>query len=206
MGDLKETLKAKKPSYPIIVAFLVGCVIGVLAMIFLPNPMHSTIGNTEENLKRSFLIESAGRSRYLVDAQRAEDEGYAALAALYRAAAQAEGIHASYMLAASGELGNSVENTQAVVENETQESSGIYPQFAEIARHESNTDALRAFTYAAQAEETHAALFADALSLLGTDTPVQYCLCPTCGAIFKDEAPDLCPICGTSGSLFTAYS
>ena len=48
------------------------------------------MSKTEENLKESFAGESQANRKYLAFAKKAEDEGFKAVAKLFRAAAEAE--------------------------------------------------------------------------------------------------------------------
>ena len=49
---------------------------------------------TEGNLKEAFAGESQANRKYLAFAKKADDEGYSQVAKLFRAAAEAETIHA----------------------------------------------------------------------------------------------------------------
>ncbi|MCX8012604.1 MAG: rubrerythrin family protein, partial [Desulfobacterota bacterium] len=50
--------------------------------------------STKENLKEAFAGESQANRKYLAFAQKAEAEGYPQIAKLFRAAAEAETVHA----------------------------------------------------------------------------------------------------------------
>ena len=75
-----------------VIFFLCGCIVGVLLMIFIPNPMQSQVVNTEQNLRRGAIGEGFGASRYLLFAQQAQSAQQPALASLFRAAAQGSSI------------------------------------------------------------------------------------------------------------------
>jgi len=49
---------------------------------------------TEENLKTAFAGESQANRKYLAFAKKAAEEGYSQVAKLFRAAAEAETVHA----------------------------------------------------------------------------------------------------------------
>jgi rubrerythrin len=60
------------------------------------------MSNTQENLEAAFAGESQANRRYLFFADKAEKEGYAQIARLFRAAAEAETVHARNHLEALG--------------------------------------------------------------------------------------------------------
>lgn len=203
MSKFAEKARGVKLSTP--VALLLGCVIGVALMMFIPNPLENTVGGNAYNLGRSQMTEAAAGSRYAALSRQAAAEGEPTLAALFAAASEAESAHAALMLEALGTESTAREAAEEAVRNETNEAQQLYPEYAQLAEHEGDTAAMQAFRYAAAAEETHAALLQDALDA-APGTVVTYYVCPVCGAIFRDAPPKICPVCGTSGTLFMPFS
>ena len=64
------------------------------------------MSNTEKNLKESFAGESQANRKYLAFAKKAEDEGFKQIARLFRAAAEAETVHAHNHLRELGGIKN----------------------------------------------------------------------------------------------------
>ena len=65
--------------------------------------------------------------------------------------------------------------------------------------------AKRMFSWATEAEEVHAQLYARALEMAsqGKDLDVtEFYLCPTCGYIEFGTPPEKCPICKLPGERF----
>lgn len=155
---------------------------------------------TDKNLKESFAGESQANRKYLLFAQKADEEGHKGVAKLFRAAAEAETIHAFSQFKIMGMIKSTEENLKAGIEGETYEFTHMYPGFIEEAKAEGNNAAARAFHYANEAEKSHAKLYEQALGNLAEDK--EYYLCPVCGYIHENEAPEKCPICGTPGSKF----
>jgi rubrerythrin len=159
---------------------------------------------TETDLKEAFAGESQANRKYLAFAKKAEQEGFANVAKLFRTAAEAETIHAHGHLAALDGIHSTAQNLAEAVGGETYEYKEMYPPMlerAEAAGHK----AKRMFGYAVQAEEVHAKLFAAALEAVkgGKDLETTaFYLCPVCGHIELGEPPDVCPICGAKGSKF----
>lgn len=161
------------------------------------------MGRTEEHLKEAFAGESQANRKYLAYAAKADQEGHKQAAKLFRAAAEAETVHAHAHLRALKGVGSTEENLRDAVAGETHEFTNMYPQMIEDAAAEGHKDAERSFRYANVVEETHAELYKGVLAALGSsEEPYPYFVCPVCGHTVGREAPDKCPVCGTAGSKF----
>jgi rubrerythrin len=153
---------------------------------------------TQENLAVAFAGESQANRKYLAFAQAAEKEGYAQIARLFRAAADAETIHAHAHLRNMGGVGTTLENLKSAVAGETYEYTEMYPPMVEQAKAEGHR-AKTMLGFANEAEKVHARLFGEALAALqaGKDlSRMDVYLCPVCGDVEFGEPPDKCPICG----------
>lgn len=157
---------------------------------------------TRENLKAAFAGESQANRRYLAFARRAQEEGYDQVAKLFRAAAEAETVHAMNHLRALGEVKTTEENLTVAIQGETHEYAEMYPRFLEEARRESDTAAEVSFLGAKAVEEIHARLFRDALENLDRIKPVDYWVCQVCGNTLEGSPPEQCPICGAARESF----
>ena len=89
---------------------------------------------TQENLAVAFAGESQANRKYLAFAQAAEKEGFPQIARLFRAAADAETIHALAHLRNMGGVGTTLENLEAAVAGETYEYTEMYPPMVEQAK------------------------------------------------------------------------
>jgi len=158
---------------------------------------------TSENLREAFAGESQANRRYLAFARKADAEGYPQVAKLFRAAAEAETVHAHAHLRVMGGVGSTEENLGEAVGGETHEFTSMYPGMIAAAKEEGFKKAERSFDYANQVEKIHAGLFQKALDTLGTETEsVDYYVCPVCGNTFEGAQTDPCPICGTPADRF----
>ena len=158
---------------------------------------------TEKNLEEAFAGESQANRKYLAFAKQADKEGYPQAARLFRAAAEAETIHAHAHLRALGGIKGTVENLKAAISGETHEFKSMYPGMIEDAKKEGNKAAEKSFIYANQVEEVHAGLYKKALEDLDKPSRVEcYYVCPVCGYTHENEAPDTCPICGAKKKAF----
>ncbi len=161
--------------------------------------------NTEQNLKDAFAGESQANRKYLAFARKAEQEGYAKVAKLFRAAAAAETIHAHNHLRELKGIKSTRENLQEAINGESYEFQKMYPAMIDDARNEGHQPALRTFSLANEVEKVHAALYTKALAELetnGRNTALDYYVCSVCGYTAEGEAPDECPVCKAKKQAF----
>lgn len=160
-----------------------------------------------DDLMAAFAGESQANRKYLAFAKKADEEGYAQVARLFRAAAAAETVHALTHFRTAGEVKSTEENLKAAIEGEHYENSEMYPSFMKDAEAEGDAKALKSFTWANEAEKIHEMLYREALETLGKpgDT-YDYYICPICGYTHARTAPEKCPVCGALGSKFEKIS
>lgn len=168
-------------------------------------------GTTLENLMAAFNGESNAHARYLAFARKADEEGYAPVASLFRAAAKAEEIHAATHGEVIKKMGgvpkadiaapdvkSTRENLSAAIQGESYERDVMYPEFLKVARQDKNKDALRSFGYAKTAEAEHARIYTEALNNLGAWKGTQkkdFHVCTVCGYTVTEITFDRCPSC-----------
>ena len=161
------------------------------------------MSKSEESLKTAFAGESQANRRYLAFAAKADQEGYPQVARMFRAAAEAETVHAHNHLRALKGIRSTTENLQEAISGETHEFKSMYPEMIEAAQAEGNKEAERTFNYANEVEKVHAQLYTQLLDTLGTSQEsYPYYVCPVCGYTTEKGAPDVCPVCGTKGKMF----
>ena len=158
---------------------------------------------TQDNLKEAFAGESQANRKYLAFAEKADKEGYKQAAKLFRAAADAETVHAMNHLRVLEGVGSTVDNLKAAISGETEEFEDMYPKFIKEAKSEGASDAaIVSFDVANQVEEIHAGLYQKALDSLGNNEDVDYYVCQICGNTVEGSAPDKCPICNAPKNKF----
>ncbi|HOI54534.1 MAG TPA: rubrerythrin family protein [Phycisphaerae bacterium] len=163
------------------------------------------MSNTERNVRAAFAGESQANRKYLAFAKVAEKEGQSQIARLFRAAAEAETIHAHAHLAAMGGIGTTAKNLDEAIHGETYEFEKMYPDFITEAEAEENKTALRMFRWANEVEAIHAALYRKYKAALdaGEALPAtKLYVCDVCGNTVEDEPPDRCPVCGAARKAF----
>jgi rubrerythrin len=161
------------------------------------------MSKTEDALKEAFAGESQANRKYLAFAAKADQEGFTQAAKLFRAAAEAETVHAHAHLRALKGIRSTRENLQEAIAGETHEFKNMYPAMIAAAKAEGHKEAERSFTYANEVEKIHAALYQQMFdNLEGTKESSSYYICPVCGYTAEKEAPETCPICGVKGKMF----
>ncbi len=160
---------------------------------------------TTDNLKSAFAGESQANRKYLAFAKKAEEDGYPQVAKLFRAAAEAETIHALAHLKVLNGVSSTADNLKEAIGGENYEHTTMYPGFIEQAKEEGNRDAVRSFTHANSVEKVHESKYiaaAEAVSK-GEDLPAKKLfVCPICGNVEEEYLPERCVVCGAPGSSF----
>jgi rubrerythrin len=161
---------------------------------------------TEDNLMAAFAGESQANRKYLAFAKKAEADGLKQIAKLFRAAAAAETVHALAHFRVAGHTKDTVTNLQAAIEGEHYEFTTMYPEFIATAIAEGKKGAQVSFERANAVEQTHHALYSEALAAAtaGKDLPpADLYVCEVCGHTVAGEAPDTCPVCGARHEKFS---
>jgi len=157
---------------------------------------------TEKNLLEAFAGESQANRKYLAFAKKAETDGFPQVAKLFRAAAEAETVHAHAHLRALGGIATTEANLREAIGGETHEFTKMYPQMIKDATNEGFDTALRSFTFANAVEKVHADLYQKALSRLGKNEAVDYFVCQVCGNTLEGPPDGPCEVCGAGKAAF----
>ena len=161
---------------------------------------------TNENLQAAFAGESQANRKYLAFANKAEKDGFPQIAKLFRAAADAETVHAHAHLRALGAIKDTVSNLKEAVAGEAHEFKSMYPQFLAEAEKENNKPAITSFKNAMAVEGIHHNLYSQALNSVeaGNDLPSKKIyVCSFCGNTVYGQPPEKCPICNVPKEKFS---
>lgn len=127
---------------------------------------------THNNLKAAFAGESQANRRYEYFALKADQEGFANVAELFRSTARGETSHAFRHLDFLSQVGDPItdlpirsteDNLTSSVAGERYEYQDMYPGMAKIAREEGFEEIANWFDVLAKAERIHATGFEKAL-------------------------------------------
>ena len=176
---------------------------------------------TEHNLLASFAGESQARSRYTLFAQKAIEEGYQQIAAVFMETAEQELSHAKQFFSLleggtvqisagypAGVVGTTVENLAAAAAGEREEWSDLYSNFAQVAREEGFPQIANLYDQIAKVETMHEQRYIRLMERLkageefSSPEPVEW-MCRKCGfTITAKNAPKRCPVCGMDQAWF----
>ena len=162
--------------------------------------------STKDNLAAAFAGESQANRKYLAFAAKADADGLSQIAKLFRAAGDAETVHAHAHLRVLGGINSTTDNLKEAIAGEGHEFKMMYPEFLAAAQAEGDKAAEASFSNALAVEEIHHGLYSDALAKLneGGDLPAESIhVCQVCGNTVYGGAPDTCPICGATKDKFT---
>ena len=177
---------------------------------------------TTANLQSAFGGESQAYQRYKVWGEKAEKDDFPNVGTLFEAIAYAEEVHASNHFEALSNvnedslvasmagfgIGSTAENLQGAIDGENFEIEQMYPSYHTVAQDQNESDALRSFHYALEAEKIHSKLYSEAKEAVenGEDYDLDYVsICEVCGHTVKDNTPDKCPICGATSDEFKEF-
>ena len=127
------------------------------------------------------------------------------IAKLFRAAAQAETVHAHAHLRVMDGIKSTKENLAEAIKGEGFEFQQMYPEYINQAEEEKNKAAINSFRNASAVEKIHHGLYSGALSRLeaGADLPSSKILvCEICGNTVLGNAPEKCLVCGAPKNKF----
>lgn len=166
------------------------------------------MSKTEENIKAAFAGESQARNKYTYFAEKAREEGYHYIAKIFEETAFNEMNHAKDHFKLLGGVGTTAENLEAAMSGENYETIEMYPQFAEEAEAEDNTEAAVLFKMIAKIEAHHRERYKKLLDMVKNGTVFKReqsikWKCSVCGfTVEGTEPPPRCPACKNPRELY----
>ena len=175
------------------------------------------------NLLAAYEGESNAPAKYDFFAAKADAEGWLGAAGLFRATARAEQIHAANHASVIKQLGgeahceihavevkSTLANLKAALAGEQYEVDLMYPGFIAEASGREVTPAKRSFTWAMEAERTHARLFQEAIDIVEmrikeswVGLPCAFYVCAACGYTSRTPGEQArCPVCNLAYDKF----
>jgi rubrerythrin len=173
-----------------------------------------------DDLVAAYDGESNAQAKYVAFAKKADQEGYAGVASLFRAAARGEEFHARNHAEIIKKLGGTpsasvqpapvrttAENLKAAIDAESFERDKMYPGYIADALAAANKDAIKDFKATVAVEAEHAKLLTQASSSLASwKTARKFFVCQTCGLPVTVIDFNKCPICFSETSDFIEVS
>lgn len=176
---------------------------------------------TEHNLLASFAGESQARSRYTLFAEKAREEGYEQIAAVFMETAEQELSHARQFFSLleggtvqitagypAGVVGDTRQNLAEAAAGEREEWSDLYENFAKTAQEEGFPHIANLYRLITGVEKMHEQRYLRLLERLENGTefeeaePIEW-MCRRCGfTVTAKAAPKRCPVCGMDQAWF----
>jgi rubrerythrin len=169
-------------------------------------------------LQKAYDSETQAKARDEAFAAKAEEEGYKAVAAMFRALAKSEGLHASGREAMIKKLGvepkaaaadklevkSTRENLEAAVKAETVEKDALYPELSKLAAAAKDEHAVMAFKGAVAIATENIKICKKALQELETwkAADKEFIVCMVCGYVSMNKSLIKCPVCSALRSKF----
>jgi len=160
---------------------------------------------TSENLQEAFAGESQANRAYLAFAKRAAADGFPQVAKLFRAAADAETVHAHAHFRVMEGVKDTAKNLLAAIEGEGLEFQEMYPKFLAEAESDGNRAAAMSFSNALAVERIHHGLYKEASQAVSAGKDLDAApiyVCQVCGNTVIGEPPGKCPICNSPRQKF----
>ena len=175
---------------------------------------------TKSHLQSAFAGESQAQMRYRIYADKADRDGFPNVARLFRAITFAEQVHAtSHFQVMRNEVGAALtvanagfgwgataQNLAIAIEGEELRWTDVPSQGGRTAER---ARCRAGFTWAWEAEKTHAALYRQAKTAVEGGQDLQagtIHVCAQCGHTLVGEAPDNCPICNAAKARYRAFA
>ena len=169
---------------------------------------------TQANLISAFSGESQASNKYSYYAEKARENGYEQIAAIFDETAENEREHAKiwFKLLSDNGIPDTAENLKLSAEGEHYEWTDMYQKMAEDAKSEGFDDIASLFESVAKIESEHEKRFLKLLENVNNglvfsrdgDTIWQ---CRNCGHIMiTKSAPEKCPVCSHPKSFFQIKS
>ena len=176
---------------------------------------------TEQNLLKAFAGECQAKNRYEFFAEKAKEEGFEQIAAIFTKTAVQEQSHAKQFIKfmeggpvdivteySTGISNQTATNLKLAITEESREATEIYIQYSQIARQEGFPAIAAIFELIAKVESEHAKRFGKLLERLedGTtfhrDKSIKW-ECRKCGYVHEGEnPPQICPACNHPKGYF----
>ncbi|MBN2282992.1 MAG: rubrerythrin family protein [Deltaproteobacteria bacterium] len=169
---------------------------------------------TEKNLLAAFAGESQARNRYTFFAEKAREEGYEQIAAIFEETADNEREHARRFFSflpggdveiqaayPAGVVGTTAANLKEAAAGEHMEWSKLYKEAADLAEKEGFKEVAYLFRAVSSVEVEHEKRYLKLLKTLTSGTVFKKgrtvtWKCRNCGYIYKGpSAPKRCPTC-----------
>lgn len=165
---------------------------------------------TKKNLEFAFAGESQASMKYRYYASKAKKDGYVQISNIFTETSGNEAEHAKlwFKYLHDGAVPDTLVNLKDAAAGENDEWTGMYPEFAKVAREEGFDEIAEKFEGVGAVEKEHEARYNKLVERIEKgevfareDVKVWKCL--NCGHLHVGpEAPEVCPVCNHPQSYF----
>ena len=163
------------------------------------------MSGTKDALWQAYTGEAKAALRLKVFAEKAEEEGYAQIAKLFRVVARSEEIHGARALRVLKEIKTTEENLAESFRAEQGVAEVAYNRFVKEAEAAGDRAAVLHFSQSRDVEETHAKLYKEAMNHILEERETTYHVCLVCGYVADGIRPETCPVCGAGKEQFETF-
>ncbi len=169
---------------------------------------------TEHNLREAFAGESMAHTKYKYYYEKAKQDGYEQIAAIFKETADNEKEHAEiwFKILHNDEMPATLPNLKDAAEGEMFEWTEMYDRMAKEAREEGFTDIAVLFENVAKIEKEHEARYRALIEnveggkVFSKDGDAIW-KCRNCGHLYIGKsAPMVCPVCKKPQAYFEVKS
>ncbi|MBF0503839.1 MAG: rubrerythrin family protein [Candidatus Omnitrophica bacterium] len=176
---------------------------------------------THKNLLKAFAGESQARNRYMMYAQKAQEEGLCQIASIFEETAHNEQVHAETFFAfleggpleitavyPAGSVKETYDNLLVSADGEHEEFADLYPCFAGVAEKEGFPKIAAQFKMIAKIEKEHEERYRKLAQNIGNNKVFSkdeetIWICAECGHVhIGKQTPAVCPTCQNSKGVF----
>ena len=158
-----------------------------------------------EALYQAYAGEAKASLRLKVFAEKAQGEGYAQLAKLFRVISFSEEVHGKRALRLLKEIGSTEENLAQSFDSEIRVAGVAYDDFIRRSEEVGDRTSSLFFSQSKDAEEVHAKLYKEAMDHVLEERETTYYVCTVCGYVSDGVLPEQCPICGVPKEKFVEF-
>lgn len=156
-------------------------------------------------IHQAYTGESKATLRLKVFAEKAEKDGYPALAKLFRVISFSEELHGKRALRLLKEIKSTEDNLAESFESETKVAGVAYDNFIKYAEESGDKAASLYFSQSRDVEDIHAKLYKEAMDHVMEERDTLYYVCDVCGYVSDGILPDECPVCGAKKDRFVTF-
>ncbi len=167
---------------------------------------------TQKNLITAYNDEAKAHTKYELFSAAAYEEGMATVGDSMWDLSHQEKEHAEIFADYLGKIGDTQQNLDSAISEESYAADSMYPEFARIADEEGFHEIAEKFRLIGGIENNHKDILKNILTDIrdntlygGMESDTEW-FCTNCGYVAQgSDAPDICPVCSYGKGYFIVY-